>query len=319
MVRFVNSGTEATMSAVRLARGYTGKDLIVKFSGNYHGHADGLLAQAGSGSLTLGIPSSPGVPLSIAQTTLVTPYNDIPGLQQVFDEHAPGIAAVIVEPIAGNMGVVLPLLGFLETIRSLTSRHGAVFIADEVITGFRVARGGAQELLDLQPDLTTLGKIIGGGLPVGAYGGKREIMENVAPAGPIYQAGTLSGNPLAMTAGLASLEPLADANFYLDLASATQRLSQGLCTLAEETGIPIQVNSCTGMLTLFFAEHPVTALAEAQVADTQRYAAFFHAMLERGVYLPPSQFEAWMLSVAHGESVVDETLTAARHALQTVA
>jgi glutamate-1-semialdehyde 2,1-aminomutase len=318
MVRFVNSGTEATMSAIRLARGYTGRNLIVKFAGNYHGHSDALLAHAGSGVLTLGIPSSPGVPAGTAQSTLVLPFNDITALQLVFDQFGTEIAAVIVEPIAGNMGVVLPMLHFLETIRRLTAKAGALFICDEVITGFRIARGGAQDVLDLHPDITTLGKIVGGGLPIGAYGGKRLIMEQISPIGPIYQAGTLSGNPLAMAAGLASLEPLHDPDFYATLRSTTERLAIALSALAHDAGISVQLNSCTGMLTLFFADHAVTTLVDAQAADTARYAAFFHAMLDSGVYLPPSQFEAWMISSAHNDSILDLIIDAARVALRDI-
>lgn len=311
MVRFVSSGTEATMSAVRLARGVTGRDLIVKFAGNYHGHADMLLARAGSGSLTLGVPSSPGVPAGAAETTLVAPYNDVAALEAVFEHGGEEIAAVIVEPIAGNMGVVVPDSAFLRAIRRLTCRYDSVFICDEVITGFRVHRGGAQALLGIEPDVTTLGKIIGGGLPVGAYGGSRAIMEHMAPVGPIYQAGTLAGNPLAMAAGLASLHPLRDPEFYARLTRTTDALKAGLEQAARNTGAPICVNAAPGMLTVFFTPHQVRDLGDAEVADTRMYARFFHAMLERGVYLPPSQFEAWMISSTHREEEVEATVEAA--------
>lgn len=318
MVRFVSSGTEATMSALRLARAATGRDVIVKFAGNYHGHADALLAGAGSGSLTLGVPTSPGVTGAAAQDTLVTPYNDEHALREVFEKRGQEIAAVIVEPIAGNMGVVPPAGGFLQTIRDLTEQNGALFICDEVITGFRVARGGAQEALGLRPDLTTLGKIIGGGLPVGAYGGSPALMEQMAPAGEVYQAGTLSGNPLAMRAGLANLSPLAHPEFYLELQHKTERLADGLRRAASAVGIPVTVNACTGMLTVFFTSGPVTTLREAQQSDTALFALFFQEMLARGVYLPPSQFEAWMLSGAHGDEVIDQTVASALGAFRAL-
>ncbi len=318
MVRFVSSGTEATMSAIRLARGYTARDLVVKFAGNYHGHADMLLVQAGSGSLTLGVPTSPGVPAAAAQSTLVAPYNNIAVLQQLFAAHGNQIAAVIVEPIAGNMGVVPPAAGFLEAIRELTRDTGALFICDEVITGFRVARGGAQQALDVAPDLTTLGKILGGGLPVGAYGGRGDIMEQVSPSGPVYQAGTLSGNPVAMSAGLASLAPLHDPTFYRMLETSTQHLAAGLRSAAVEAGIPVTVNACNGMLTMFFSDVPVTTLADAQACNTDRYARFFHAMLDRGMYLPPSQFEAWMLSSQHTPDIIHHTIQRVTDVLATL-
>lgn len=313
MVRFVSSGTEAGMSAVRLARGATGRDMIVKFAGNYHGHADALMAQAGSGSLTLGVPTSPGVTAAAASDTLVAPYNDVDGLQALFRVHGENIAAVIVEPIAGNMGVVPPLPGYLAEVRRLTSESGTILICDEVITGFRVGRSGAQGRFDIRPDLTILGKIVGGGLPVGAYGGRRDLMERVAPAGPVYQAGTLSGNPLAMRAGLANLEPLRDPGFYGRLDGLTQRLSEGLRSAADAARVPVTVSACTGMLTLFFTEGPVTSLVDAQTSDTSRYAAFFHGMLRRGVSLPPSQFEAWMLSSAHTDDILEATIDRARN------
>ncbi len=314
MLRFVSSGTEAAMSAIRLARGWTGRDLIVKFAGNYHGHADALLARAGSGSLTLGVPTSPGVPAGAAESTLVLPYNDVDALEKTFAQHGPDLAAVIVEPVAGNMGVVVPEARFLTSIRELSRRSGALFICDEVITGFRLALGGAQAVYDLEPDLTVLGKIIGGGLPVGAYGGSREIMEYVAPVGPVYQAGTLSGNPLAMAAGIASLEALGAENFYPNLSEATLRLAGGLQKAADDAGVPVTVNAVTGMLTVFFTTGPVSTLADAEAAGTALYARFFHAMLNRGIYLPPSQFEAWMLSAAHTPALLEQTIDTARDA-----
>jgi len=314
MVRFVSSGTEAAMSAIRLARGYTGRDLIVKFAGNYHGHADSLLARAGSGSLTLGVPTSPGVPDDAARTTLVATYNDVGGLEDLFARFGDRIAGVIVEPIAGNMGVIPPIRGFLESIQHLCAASGALFICDEVITGFRVAYGGAQSIFGVQPDLTVLGKIVGGGLPVGAYAGRRSIMERVSPSGPVYQAGTLSGNPLAMAAGIASIESLRRGNVYAELAQHTAALAAGLRAQALAAGIPVAVNAVTGMLTLFFSDEPVESLAQAEASSTDRYARFFHAMLDRGVYLPPSQFEAWMLSTCHGEPEIENAVKAAEEA-----
>ncbi|MGH2447006.1 MAG: glutamate-1-semialdehyde 2,1-aminomutase [Chloroflexota bacterium] len=318
MVRFVSSGTEAAMSAIRLARAATGRDLIVKFAGNYHGHSDSLLAKAGSGALTLGIPSTPGTPPGTTRDTLVVEYNDAPGQAELFDRYQGQIAAVIVEPVAGNMGVVKPEPDFLDVLRSLRARHATLLIADEVITGFRLARGGAQSVYRLRPDLTTLGKIIGGGLPVGAYGGRRDLMEQVAPLGPVYQAGTLSGNPLAMQAGLANLQPLDDA-LYQRLAQLTDRLASGLLDGAKEAGVPVTVNAVTGMLTVFFTEQPVRDLHSAQTSDTGRYANFFQQMLRSGYYLPPSQFEAWMLSAAHDENLIDQTIQAARAAFRAAA
>jgi glutamate-1-semialdehyde 2,1-aminomutase len=319
MVRFVNSGTEAAMSAIRLARGATGRDVIVKFAGNYHGHADMLLARAGSGSLTLGVPTSPGVPAGAAAGTLVLPYNDIAALEETFKARGPEIAAVIVEPIAGNMGVVPGTPAFLQRIRELTERTGAIFICDEVITGFRVSSGGAQQMYDQHPDITVLGKIIGGGLPVGAYGGRRDLMSMVAPSGPVYQAGTLSGNPLAMAAGIAGLQPLRDDGFYRRLEETTQVLAANLREAARHAGVPVTVNACTGMLTIFFTAEPVTTLADAERCDTGLYARFFHAMLDRGVYLPPSQFEAWMVSARHTPAILEETNSIATDAFQEIA
>lgn len=315
MVRFVSSGTEAAMSAIRLARAFTGRDIILKFAGNYHGHADALLAQAGSGSLTLGVPTSPGVPAAAAASTSIAPYNDMPALSAVFERHGRDLAAVIVEPIAGNMGVVPPAPGFLEAIREGADSCGALVIFDEVITGFRVGPGGAQAVYGVMPDLTVLGKIIGGGLPVGAYGGRSDIMSQISPAGPVYQAGTLSGNPLAMAAGLANLGPLDDSRFHADLASRTHRLAAGLQQAARDNDVSFHVNACTGMLTAFFRAGPVSALADAQASDTRSYARFFQAMLDRGFYLPPSQFEAWMISAAHSDDVIEETIAAAAEVL----
>jgi glutamate-1-semialdehyde 2,1-aminomutase len=316
MVRLVNSGTEATMSAIRLARAVTRRDRIVKFAGNYHGHADALLARAGSGSLTFGVPTSPGVPDAVVAQTAVLPFNDVEAVEREFAERRAEIAAVIVEPIAGNMGVIPPALGFLETIRRVTADAGSLFIADEVITGFRVALGGAQAQLGFTPDLTTLGKIIGGGLPVGAYGGRRDIMEEMAPGGHVYQAGTLSGNPLATGAGLANLLPLQEPGFYQRLGSLTDRLATGLREAAARAAVPVAVNAVTGMLTIFFTGDPVTSLESAQASDTRRFARFFHAMLDRGFMLPPSQFEAWMISAAHTEAIIDETIHAAEASLR---
>jgi glutamate-1-semialdehyde 2,1-aminomutase len=314
LVRFVNSGTEATMSALRLARAATGRDLIIKFDGGYHGHADGLLVQAGSGPLTLGAPDSPGVPAAVARLTLSLPYNNLPALEAAFEQHQDGIAAVIVEPVAGNMGVVPPQAGFLEGLRALCTRYGAILIFDEVITGFRIAWGGAQARFSVTPDLTCLGKIVGGGLPVGAYGGRRDLMEQIAPLGPVYQAGTLSGNPLAMAAGLATLEVLHRPGTYEKLEHLGARLEQGLGEAAREAGVPYTSNRMGAMLTGFFTAVAVTDYTSAKQSDTPRYARFFHEMLARGVYLAPSQFEATMLSLAHSDAEIDQTVQAAREA-----
>ena len=309
-VRFVNSGTEATMSAVRVARAATGRDKVIKFAGCYHGHADGFLVQAGSGATTLGVPTSPGVSRATAAETLVAAYNDVQSVEALCDTHPDEIAALIVEPIAGNMGVVPPAARFLEGLRGLCNRHGVVLIFDEVISGFRVGKGGAQALFGVRPDLTCLGKIIGGGLPVGAYGGRVDLMDQVAPAGPVYQAGTLSGNPLAMTAGVWSLSRLS-APLYRRLARLGARLAAGLTDAARDAGVPLQVNGMGSMLTPFFTSDPVTNYSSATAADTGAYATFFRGMLARGVYPPPSQFEAWFLSAAHTDRDVDRTIRAA--------
>ena len=318
VVRFVNSGTEATMTALRLARGFTGRDKVIKFEGGYHGHADMLLARAGSGVLTLGAPDSPGVPASAAQNTLTAPYNDLEAVARLFDENRGQVAAVIVEPVAGNMGVVPPEPGFLPGLRDLTRREGALLVFDEVITGFRVAYGGAQSLYGITPDLTCLGKIIGGGLPVGAYGGRREIMEMMAPVGPVYQAGTLSGNPLAMSAGVQMLRTLQRTDPYQDLERKAARLSDGLKAAAAEAGVDVASNRVGSMMTLFFTRERVVDYRSAKTSDTAAYARYFHAMLERGVYLAPSQFEAAFLSTAHTDQDVDATVAAAHEAMRAV-
>ena len=306
------------MSALRLARAFTGRDKIVKFEGCYHGHADGLLAKAGSGQATLGLPDSPGVPASFACLTLVAPYNDEDAVRLLFDEHPDEIAAVIVEPVAGNMGVVPPAPGFLQCLRQLTLDHGALLIFDEVITGFRLRYGGVQEAFGIQPDLTCLGKIIGGGLPVGAYGGRREIMEMVAPQGPVYQAGTLAGNPLAMAAGIAALGALAGDASYQRLEVSAIFLEDGLRRAAAETETPVRINRAGSMLTLFFTAEPVTDFASAKRSDTKRYGAFFRGMLSRGVFLPPSQFEAMFVSLAHTDEEIVATIAAARESLAAI-
>jgi glutamate-1-semialdehyde 2,1-aminomutase len=315
MVRMVNSGTEATMSAIRLARGVTGRDKIVKFDGCYHGHADSLLVAAGSGVATLGIPGSPGVPKVFAEQTISLPYNDIAKIKAVMSAQGDTIAAVIVEPVAGNMGLVRPVDGFLEALRELTHQHGSLLIFDEVMTGFRLAYGGAQEIYGIKPDITTLGKIIGGGLPVGAYGGKREFMAQVAPQGGIYQAGTLSGNPVAMAAGIATLAQIRQPGFYDALDSKAERLAQGLREAAARSRIPVTIDRAGSMLGLFFTDRPVQNFADAQKSDLKRFADYFKGMLHKGIYLAPSQFEALFMSAAHNLEQIDTTIQAATEVL----
>jgi glutamate-1-semialdehyde 2,1-aminomutase len=318
MVRLVSSGTEAAMSAIRLARGATGRDVIVKFDGGYHGHADSLLVKAGSGGATFGVPDSLGVPAALAALTLTAPFNDLEAVRRLFSARGGEIAAVIVEPVSGNMGVVPPAPGFLAGLRELCRTHGALLIFDEVITGFRVARGGAQARYGVRPDLTCLGKIIGGGLPVGAYGGSRALMERVAPLGGVYQAGTLSGNPLAVAAGLATIRALEDPAVYDRLERLGRMLERGIAEAAAGAGVPLTVNRVGSMLTAFFTEGPVTDFASAKRADTVRYARFFHAMLEQGVFLAASQFEAAFVSLAHTERDLEEAVLACRRALARV-
>jgi glutamate-1-semialdehyde 2,1-aminomutase len=318
-VRFVSSGTEATMSALRVARGFTGRRKILKFDGCYHGHADSLLVAAGSGVATLGIPGSPGVPEGTVADTLVAPFNDVPALEAAFREHGHDLAAVIVEPVCGNMGTVAPRAGYLETLREITSRSGTVLIFDEVMTGFRLALGGAQQLYGVRPDMTCLGKIMGGGLPAAAYGGRADIMATVAPDGPVYQAGTLSGNPLAMAAGAKVLEQLAQPGVYATLEASSARLEEGLKRTALDAGTTVSVNRVGSMITVFFCAGPVTDYTTAKQSDTKRFARFFHAMLARGVYLPPAQFEAAFVSLAHGEAEIDETIAAAAAAFRDAA
>ncbi len=319
MVRMVSSGTEATMSAIRLARGHTGRDKIVKFEGCYHGHADSLLVKAGSGMLTLGEPSSPGVPASLAEHTLTLSYNDSEQVRELFGKMGEQIACIIVEPVAGNMNCIPPLPGFLQTLREVCDQHGSVLIFDEVMTGFRVALGGAQAHYGITPDLTTLGKVIGGGMPVGAFGGKLEIMQKIAPLGPVYQAGTLSGNPVAMTAGLQTLELISEPGFFERLSDKVERLAYGIQQAAADAGIPLAENHVGGMFGLFFTDRPeVTDFAGATGCDQERFKAFYHAMLERGVYLAPSAFEAGFVSAAHSESDIEATITAASDAFASL-
>jgi glutamate-1-semialdehyde 2,1-aminomutase len=315
MLRFVNSGTEATMSALRLARAFTGRAKVIKFEGGYHGHADGLLVQAGSAQATLSLPDSPGVPASYAAETLVAPYNDVGAVHTLFEANPGAIAAVIVEPVAGNMGVVPPLPGFLEGLRLVCDEHGALLVFDEVITGFRLTYGAAQDTLGVRPDLTCLGKIIGGGLPVGAYGGRRDVMEMVAPLGPVYQAGTLSGNPLAMAAGIVTLTNLRDPAIYQRLEIAAIYLEDGLRRAAEDAEVPVRINRAGSMMTPFFSVEPVTDYTSAKRSNTDRYGAYFREMLSRGVFLAPSQFEAMFLSAAHGDDEIAATIEAAGEAL----
>jgi glutamate-1-semialdehyde 2,1-aminomutase len=319
-LRFTSSGTEATMSALRLARAATGRKLVVKFDGGYHGHSDGLLVAAGSGALTTGVPSSAGVPSEVAALTLVVPYNDPEALAELFAARGDAIAAVIVEPVAGNMGVIAPTLAFRNALRDLTRDHGALLIVDEVMTGFRLAAGGAVELYRLEPDLICWGKIIGGGLPVGAYGGVAAVMDQVSPLGRVYQAGTLSGNPLAMAAGIATLDTIASIpGFYAQLERHGERLAQGLRAAAADAGIPAQVNRVGSMVTLFFTGTEVLDMATANTADTTRFARWFHALLERGVWWPPSQFEAAFFGHAHSDQELTQVLEAAADALRAVA
>jgi glutamate-1-semialdehyde 2,1-aminomutase len=319
LVRMVSSGTEAVMSAIRVARGYTGRDKILKFEGCYHGHGDSLLVKAGSGAATFGIPDSLGVPENLAKHTLTAPYNNLESVKALVSQYPGQIACIIVEPIAGNMGVVLPEKEFLEGLRKICDAEGIILLFDEVISGFRVAYGGAQELYHIRADLTCLGKIIGGGLPVGAYGGKRAIMEKVAPLGGVYQAGTLSGNPLAMTAGITTLELLRSRKLYRDLEEKTSDLTEAISRSAEENGIPVSINQATGMFTLFFTEGPVKDYRTAKMSDTRRFAQFFIEMMEQGIYLPPSQFEAWFLSLAHTQKDLERTIEACDTAFKKLA
>ena len=316
MVRMVNSGTEATMSAIRLARGATGRSKIVKFEGCYHGHGDSFLVKAGSGALTFGVPTSPGVPKAAADLTLTLAYNDLAAAEALFAEHGADIAGLIIEPVAGNMNCIPPKDGYLQGLRALCTRHGALLIFDEVMTGFRVALGGAQAHYGITPDLSTFGKIIGGGMPVGAYGGRRDLMQQIAPSGPIYQAGTLSGNPVAMAAGLAMLELIQEAGFYDRLAARTRLLADGLQAVADGEGVPFSTNRVGAMFGLFFTQEKVESYAQATAADTAAFNRFFHGMLERGVYLAPSAFEAGFLSSAHSDEDLAATLEAARQTLR---
>jgi glutamate-1-semialdehyde 2,1-aminomutase len=319
LVRMVSSGTEATMSAIRLARGFTGRDKIVKFEGCYHGHSDSLLVKAGSGALTLGVPTSPGVPAELAAHTLTLGYNDTAQVQQLFHDMGAEIACVIVEPVAGNMNCVPPVPGFLEALRGVCDQSGALLIFDEVMTGFRVAPGGAQQRYGIRPDLTTLGKILGGGLPVGAFGGRRDVMEKIAPLGPVYQAGTLSGNPVAMAAGLATLELVAAPGLHERLAARTQRLTEGIANAARAAGVPLSTNHVCGMFGLFFtSDAPVRYYRQVMSCDVERFRRFFHGMLDQGIYLAPSAFEAGFVSDAHCDADIDMTVDAARRVFATL-
>ncbi|NKN34360.1 glutamate-1-semialdehyde 2,1-aminomutase [Marichromatium bheemlicum] len=319
MVRMVSSGTEATMSALRLARGYTGRDKVVKFEGCYHGHVDSLLVKAGSGALTFGEPNSPGVPAALAELTITLPYNDIDAVRETFAKIGSEIACIIVEPVAGNMNCIPPVPGFLEGLREVCTEHGAVLIFDEVMTGFRVSLGGAQGHFGITPDLTTLGKVIGGGMPVGAFGGKREIMEYVSPVGPVYQAGTLSGNPIAMAAGLKTLELISEPGFYDRLTTAASTLLAGLRERAAAAGVPFTTNQAGAMFGLFFSAEPVTGFAQATACNQEHFKAFFNGMLERGIYLAPSSFEAGFISIEHGEAEIQATLDAAAEVFAEIA
>lgn len=316
VVRMVNSGTEATMSALRLARGYTKRNKIMKFEGCYHGHADSLLIKAGSGVATLGLPDSPGVPEGTALNTITVPYNDLESVKLAFENYGDDLAAVIVEPVGGNMGVVPPLPGFLEGLRQITEQYGTLLIFDEVMTGFRVALGGAQERFGITPDLTTMGKVIGGGLPVGAYGGKREIMQQIAPAGPIYQAGTLSGNPLAMAAGLTTLQELSTPGAYEQLEKLSKRLGEGLAENASKLGIPHTLNRVGSMVCLFFTDTPVINYETAKTSDLERFSSYFSHLLDDGIMIPPSQFEGMFVSLAHTEEDIERTIEASYRAMQ---
>jgi glutamate-1-semialdehyde 2,1-aminomutase len=318
VIRMVNSGTEATMSAIRLARGFTGRDLVIKFDGCYHGHADTLLVAAGSGVATLGIPGSPGVPQDVARLTLSLPFNDIEAVKRVMDEKGDQVACVIIEPVAGNMGLVPPAAGFLESLREVTEKHGVILIFDEVMTGFRVAYGGAQTLYGITPDLTCFGKIIGGGLPVGAYGGKKEIMSQIAPQGPVYQAGTLSGNPIAMIAGIATLEQLKKEGVYESLAEKSKRLATGLAEAARKSDIAARVDHVGSMLGMFFTDRDVTDFEAAKTCDLDRFSAFYQGMRQSGIYLAPSQFEVLFLSAAHTDEHIDATINAAQQVLNNL-
>jgi glutamate-1-semialdehyde 2,1-aminomutase len=320
MVRMVSSGTEATMTALRLARGFTGRDTIVKFEGCYHGHSDSLLIKAGSGALTLGVPTSPGVPAALAAHTVTLPYNDLDACRQAFADIGDQVACVIVEPVAGNMNCVPPRAGFLEGLRELCDAHGSLLILDEVMTGFRVALGGAQALYDVTPDLTTLGKVIGGGLPVAALGGRREVMEHLAPVGPVYQAGTLSGNPVAMAAGLATLEIVSRPGFHAELESKVTTLCDGILAAARAAGVPMTANRVGGMFGLFFTDAAeVTCFADVMACDVERFKRFYHGMLDAGIYLAPSAFEAGFVSAAHGDAELQQTVDAAARVLRDLA
>jgi glutamate-1-semialdehyde 2,1-aminomutase len=319
MVRMVNSGTEATMSAIRLARGYTGKNKILKFEGCYHGHADSLLVKAGSGALTLGVPSSPGVPDDYAKHTLTVEFNNLDSVQQAFDQHGDDIACIIVEPVAGNMNCIPPVEGFLEGLRNICDHYNSVLIFDEVMTGFRVSQGGAQERYQVKPDLTCLGKVIGGGMPVGAFGGKKEILTHIAPTGPVYQAGTLSGNPVAMAAGLAALEQLQDASLYDSIFASTQALAEGVRDIALRNGVPMSINVAGSMFGLFFTDvERVTNYQQATSCNTEQFTKFYHGMLDNGVYLAPASYEAGFVSKAHTQEIVDATLNAAEKVLSAL-
>jgi glutamate-1-semialdehyde 2,1-aminomutase len=319
LVRMVSSGTEATMSAIRLARGFTGRDKIVKFEGCYHGHSDSLLVKAGSGALTLGVPTSPGVPVALAEHTLTLQYNDLEQVREAFAHMGGQIACIIVEPVAGNMNCIPPVPGFLEGLREICSEYGALLVFDEVMTGFRVALGGAQALYGVTPDLTTLGKVVGGGLPVGAFGGRRDVMEKIAPLGPVYQAGTLSGNPVAMAAGLATVRAVSQPGFFDTLAARTKQLAEGLGAAARNAGIPLSCNSVGGMFGFFFSKEPrITRYSQVMDCNIDRFKLFYHGMLEQGVYFAPSAFEAGFVSAAHGDKEIAATLAAAERVLRTL-